>query len=157
MSLFIKVDENKVPQGHPAFENNLKQCFPDHDFKSGPPSGWLEFERIPVPELGVYQKFDDSIGVENSDAFRGHNGLSYELVEGKIKDVWHVREMTDTEKTAKIDAAKERWAKLDPPGPSSWTFNENTCSFEPPVAYPSDGKEYVWDESEKNWKEVTNE
>ena len=35
----------------------------------------------------------------------------------------------------------------------SWTLNETTCIWEAPVAYPSDGKIYDWDESSKSWKE----
>ena len=37
----------------------------------------------------------------------------------------------------------------------SWTLNETTCLWEPPVAYPSDGKDYEWDESSTSWKEIT--
>jgi hypothetical protein len=36
----------------------------------------------------------------------------------------------------------------------SWTLNESTWLWEAPVAYPTDGKEYIWDESITNWKEV---
>ena len=35
----------------------------------------------------------------------------------------------------------------------SWTLNTTTCLWEPPVAYPSDDKSYVWDETTKSWKE----
>jgi len=43
-----------------------------------------------------------------------------------------------------------------PPQPySSWTLNETTCLWEAPVAYPDDGKEYIWNESITNWTEVT--
>jgi hypothetical protein len=36
----------------------------------------------------------------------------------------------------------------------SWTLNESTWLWEAPIAYPTDGKEYIWDESITNWKEV---
>jgi hypothetical protein len=36
----------------------------------------------------------------------------------------------------------------------SWTLNESTWLWEAPVAYPTDGKIYKWDESITNWKEV---
>jgi len=43
-----------------------------------------------------------------------------------------------------------------PPKPfDSWVLNETTCLWEPPVAYPSDGKDYEWDESSTSWKEIT--
>jgi hypothetical protein len=39
-----------------------------------------------------------------------------------------------------------------PPKPyDSWILNESTCNWEAPVAYPTDGKLYTWDESIKNW------
>ena len=34
---------------------------------------------------------------------------------------------------------------------NSWILNEQTCQWEAPVAYPTDGKLYNWDESTKNW------
>ena len=33
----------------------------------------------------------------------------------------------------------------------SWTLNENTCRWEPPVPYPTDGKYYFWDEPTLSW------
>jgi len=36
----------------------------------------------------------------------------------------------------------------------SWVLNESTWLWEAPVAYPTDGKKYKWDESITNWKEV---
>ena len=35
----------------------------------------------------------------------------------------------------------------------SWTLNKTTYLWEPPVAHPSDGKQYDWDETSKSWKE----
>ena len=42
-----------------------------------------------------------------------------------------------------------------PPKPyPSWTLNEQTCQWDPPVQYPSDGNRYVWDEDTTSWKEI---
>ena len=39
-----------------------------------------------------------------------------------------------------------------PPQPyNSWTLNETTCVWDPPVPYPSDGKMYIWNETTKQW------
>jgi len=38
---------------------------------------------------------------------------------------------------------------------ASWTLNSTTYRWEAPVTYPSDGKEYQWDESSTSWKEIT--
>jgi len=42
-----------------------------------------------------------------------------------------------------------------PPKPfSSWVLNENTCLWDAPVAMPTDGKFYNWDEEVGNWVEI---
>lgn len=39
-----------------------------------------------------------------------------------------------------------------PPKPfNSWTLNENTCQWEPPIAKPTDDKLYEWNESSQKW------
>jgi len=37
----------------------------------------------------------------------------------------------------------------------SWTLNQITWLWEPPVAYPVDGQQYAWDEATVGWKLVT--
>jgi hypothetical protein len=37
----------------------------------------------------------------------------------------------------------------------SWTLNNTTWLWEAPVAMPTDGKAYKWNESITNWEEVT--
>jgi hypothetical protein len=42
-----------------------------------------------------------------------------------------------------------------PPQPfSSWLLNETTCLWNSPVAYPTDGKQYTWNESSQQWDEI---
>jgi hypothetical protein len=42
-----------------------------------------------------------------------------------------------------------------PPKPfTSWVLNEDTCLWSAPVAYPTDGKKYTWDEDTTNWVEI---
>jgi len=38
---------------------------------------------------------------------------------------------------------------------ASWTLNETTCKWEPPVTMPDDDKVYDWNEATTNWVEVT--
>ena len=41
-----------------------------------------------------------------------------------------------------------------PPKPySSWVLVESSCLWEAPVAYPTDGAEYSWDEENTQWAE----
>ena len=42
-----------------------------------------------------------------------------------------------------------------PPQPfASWTLDDSTCLWNAPVAMPTDGKAYAWDEATKAWVEV---
>lgn len=42
-----------------------------------------------------------------------------------------------------------------PPQPfPSWTLDEATCRWNPPVPMPDDGQAYVWDESQQAWTAV---
>lgn len=34
---------------------------------------------------------------------------------------------------------------------NSWVLDENTCRWEAPVPYPSDNKQYYWDEQTLSW------
>ena len=44
---------------------------------------------------------------------------------------------------------------------ASWTLNETTCLWEPPIPQPDDGKDYFWDETNyqadnsNGWHELT--
>ena len=35
---------------------------------------------------------------------------------------------------------------------NSWILNEQTCNWESPVARPTDGKKYNWNETNLNWE-----
>jgi hypothetical protein len=37
----------------------------------------------------------------------------------------------------------------------SWILNENTCQWECPIPYPTDGKRYAWFELNQQWIEIT--
>lgn len=38
----------------------------------------------------------------------------------------------------------------------SWLLNTETCQWEPPTPYPSDGEKYAWDEETLSWVQVVN-
>jgi hypothetical protein len=46
---------------------------------------------------------------------------------------------------------ENRDAFISPKLYNSWILNENTCSWEAPVAYPNDGNRYMWNETTQNW------
>ena len=42
-----------------------------------------------------------------------------------------------------------------PPQPfASWTLNDDTCLWNAPIARPTDGKPYSWDEASASWVEM---
>lgn len=50
---------------------------------------------------------------------------------------------------------QERDAFIEPKPFNSWLLDEDTCQWNPPIPYPIDDKQYVWDEEQLNWKEIT--
>lgn len=48
---------------------------------------------------------------------------------------------------------RERDAFIPPQPFPSWTLNEESCLWDSPVPYPTDGKLYFWDEPTQSWVE----
>jgi len=44
-----------------------------------------------------------------------------------------------------------RDAFIEPKPYDSWTLNETTCVYDPPVAFPNDGNAYEWNEETTSW------
>jgi hypothetical protein len=40
---------------------------------------------------------------------------------------------------------------------ASWVLNEDTCQWEAPVAYPTDGLVYAWNEKLTDWEAIVND
>ena len=49
---------------------------------------------------------------------------------------------------------EERDAFIPPKPFESWLLNEDTCLWEAPVEYPTDGGMYTWDEASLSWIET---
>ena len=135
MELYIRIKDGQ-PFEHPIFGDNFRQAFPNIDTDNLPDS-FAKFVRIEAPVVGIYEVYE---------------GATYEWQDGVVTDVHHVRAMTAEEITAKQDAVKASWAES---GFASWVFDEVICAFKAPVAYPTDGKMYQWDEDTTSWVEVT--
>ena len=50
---------------------------------------------------------------------------------------------------------EERDAFIPPKPYPSWLLDEDTCLWEAPVEYPTDGGMYTWDEATLSWIETT--
>lgn len=121
------------PFEHPILEANLKMAFPDIDLENLP-ENFARFVRVQRPTHNVYQI---------------NEGCTYELIDGVYQDVWRIRDMTEEEKLQLQNETKQTW--INTGGPASWVFDEQTCSFLPPIEYPNDGKKYRWDEVTTSW------
>lgn len=136
MELFIRIVDGQ-PFEHPIFGDNFRAAFPEVDINNLP-AGFARFERVAPPVLGVYEVYE---------------GVSYEMrADGVYTDMHQVRQMTAEEIASKQHAVKAAWNNRFP----SWVFDEATCSFMPPVPYPTDNKTYRWDEPTISWVEVSN-
>jgi hypothetical protein len=49
---------------------------------------------------------------------------------------------------------EERDAFIPPKPYNKWILNEDTCQWEAPIPYPTDGKDYVWNDNKGEWEEV---
>jgi hypothetical protein len=83
MKLFIQIRDGQ-PYEHPILEDNFMEAFPHID-PNNLPSEFAVFERIPQPVVGKYEIYE---------------GVRYEWIDGIVKDVHTVRNMTNEEITA---------------------------------------------------------
>lgn len=86
MELFIQMRDGQ-PYQHPILGNNFREAFPHIDVNNLPPE-FARFERIEQPAPGVFEVVE---------------GVTYQLVNGVVKDVWVVRSMNTLEKQFKTD------------------------------------------------------
>jgi hypothetical protein len=137
MKMYIRL-QNGLPVDHPILEENFVEAFPNVNLNDT--TDFAEFVRVSAPVPKVYEIYQ---------------GSTYGLLNGVYTDIHQVRRMSDEEKTVKQDQIKTIWAEVN--GPASWTFNEVTCDFQPPVPRPDDylTKQYVWDEPNLAWVEST--
>ena len=142
MALYIETQNNQ-PVNHPAFEDNLMQAFGQI------PAHWEPFERVERPVLNVYDLMESE-------------EPTYQKVNNVWKDVWSVRPMTASEKTAKQQEVIAAFnAREQASNWSAWTLDEATCQMVPPIPRPepdaakmAQGIITVWCGADNNWKDT---
>lgn len=90
MRLFIRIKDG-LPFEHPILEDNFREAFPEVDIDDLPPE-FAKFERVAHPNVGLWQVYE---------------GVTYEWSNGLVKDVHHVRPMSEQEiqfKKQELDA-----------------------------------------------------
>jgi hypothetical protein len=93
-----------------------------------------------------------------------------ELIEGLDTEIWYGNFRGQTcKRTSYNNNYRKNYAGIGyyfdetrdafiaPKSYDSWIFNEETCQWKPPVAYPTDGVMYQWDEETTNWKAIVND
>ena len=116
---------------------------------------------IIVAEADFFKTFiDDSAGTWIQTSYNTRGGVHYEPNS-------HTPSSDQSKALRKNYAGigftydKDKDAFYAPQPYASWTLNSTTYYWEPPVTYPSDGKEYIWNESAyqadntKGWVEVS--
>jgi hypothetical protein len=111
MKLIIRI-KNGAPFEHPIFEDNFIAAFPQVDINNLNPEEFALFERKPTPEVSAYQILEN---------------VTYEPVSGIYTDVFHIRDLNENEKQAKIAAAQAL------PHPDGFVFNYEACRWEAPL------------------------
>jgi len=110
--------------------------------------------RVIVAEADFFNNFvDDSPGQWIQTSYNTRGGVHYQPNTNELSE--------DQSKALRknyagigytYDTAKDAFI---PPQPfNSWTLNEDTCFWDSPVPYPTDGKLYKWNEEILNWEEV---
>lgn len=87
IELYIQLRDGQ-PHEHPIFGDNFRQAFPDVDVNNLPTSRFAKFIRITQPIPGTFEVYE---------------GVTYEWDGDIVKDVHHVRPMTEEERAAKTE------------------------------------------------------
>lgn len=111
-------------------------------------------EQVIVAEQEFFDTFvDSSPGVWLQTSYNTRGGVHYDPTTGEPS--------ADQSKALRknyagigysYDATRDAFI---PPKPyASWILDEQTCLWNAPVPYPTDGKRYQWDEATTSWVEV---
>ena len=116
-------------------------------------------------KLGVGNKILQVIKVSDNDAPTEQDGVEFLQKLYGTNDVWkqtsyntyggkHKLGGTPLRKNFasigyKYDQYRDAFISPQPYG--SWTLNEDTCIWEAPVEYPTDGQNYEWNEDNQTW------
>jgi len=131
-NLFIEIKDGK-PYAHPLHEDNLLYLDPSIQL---PNEKYMKFIRAPIPKHGIYEVVD---------------GSTYEIKNGVVEETWNIRQM-DAETKAELIAKY----KVDSKRFDSWIWEDETCSYIPPVLPPPyvEGVNIHWNESKLSWEET---
>ena len=102
-------------------------------------------EQVIVAEPEFFDTFvDNSPGQWIQTSYNTHGGVHANGGEPLRKNYAGIGYTYDSQRDAFI-----------PPKPfASWVLNEDTCLWDAPTTYPTDGNSYQWDEQSLSWVEI---
>ena len=126
--------------------------------------------------MGHYAFLDENNIVINviTGKDEGEDGIDWEEFYGAKRTSYnthggiHYDPLTNMPSLDQSKAFRKNYAGIDytydpvrdafiPPKPfDSWTLDEQSCLWEPPMPYPNDDNRYTWDEETISWIKVSN-
>ena len=104
-------------------------------------------ETVIVAEAEFFNNFvDDSPGKWIQTSYNTRGGVHYEP-NSNTPSSNQSKALRKNYAAVGYTYDKTRDAFIPPQQFPSWTLNETTCLWDPPMPQPSDGKAYLWDES----------
>jgi len=106
-------------------------------------------------KLGVGNIVERVEVVHNDIATTEQAGVDFLNNLYKTRDVWKQTSYNNNIRKNfagigfKYDQVRD--AFIAPKPYESWVLNETTCRWEAPVAYPTDGQSYKWNETNQTW------
>lgn len=138
--LYIEIDENSNPVGHPIFESNLIYI---HGSADNIPKNYVLFKKSNKPLLGIFD-----IDVETS----------YQMKDGIVTENHIIHKMNSEQIQEKINQIENDFHQLT--GFYSWKFSIEKETILPPSPYPDDVNNpdpsyvYEWNEKNKSWDKI---
>lgn len=112
-------------------------------------------EKVLVAEPEFFETFvDDSAGEWIQTSYNTRGGVHYQP-NSDIPSEDQSKALRKNYAGIGYTYDRERDAFIPPQPFPSWTLNEQTCLWDSPVPYPTDGKPYEWNETTQSWDEVT--
>ena len=110
-------------------------------------------------KIGLNNKVIDRVVVHNNELLDANNQPNENLGISFLTNLtgWAIWKQSFKDGTRKNQAGigytydENRDAFIPPKPFNSWTLNETTCLWDPPVVKPDDGQIYIWNELKQRW------
>jgi hypothetical protein len=107
--------------------------------------------KVIVAEKEFFNTFiDDSPGTWIQTSYNTRGGIHYDPVTNQPSED-QTKALRKNYACIDYQYDQQRDAFIAPKPYNSWVLNEQTCQWEAPITYPTDGQNYKWNETTKNW------